>query len=547
MSPGKNHLIKPPSLQELDKRLKNGSHRCLCQPVPHYKGCTAPFDVGNDEKRNTAIQEAKLQLADMLATDNLLQHHGFHEATSRLKRIAEAFCCPKHRTDPEKMQDFGYYWLGYELLDGFLDYHKWELDESTWKCSASIHGETCAKLKELLKDDRDMVYRAFVRLAVYTAFWESLGNSFLRAALASLVELWTCTEHRKCVANIEAKKTELEEVISRSCGSYRTSILSEQDFGRAPSVQLADNIPSTPGAFMVEPIRSSAASLSPDWGITNTHQKPASRRRSAPSALLSSYDQGPRTPNRPLPVRSAVSDTEARGRCTDVEELPLDFNNPNETPSRAPRIKSPLTPDRIRFHESNPMKEEPGQTVAAVLGVIKQEIKSGSDHDGWIYILQIPGHPDYVKIGRTRQNLRDRTRQISSCHNIKVVGGQHMTMIPFHERLERIIHADLYNERHFFHCPCTGSKSTTDSHKDDGLTKHGEWFKLSVEKAIYKVEQWKTWMGQEPYEKPGTCEDWYMKEYFKRRLQHCEKAGVPAGPEDPWKKFMTPFYMDCLS
>lgn len=123
--------------------------------------------------------------------------------------------------------------------------------------------------------------------------------------------------------------------------------------------------------------------------------------------------------------------------------------------------------------------------------------------DGCIYVLQIPDCPDYVKIGRTREDPEKRMKQLLKCdYELTVIDKASYTKVPFHQRVEKIIHLDLRNTQHTFICSCKRTRKGS-AHMSDGLTEHGEWFKIDAQKAIHTVNKWKDWMNTTPYDANG--------------------------------------------
>jgi len=301
------------------------------------------------------------------------------------------------------------------------------------------------------------------------------------------------------------------------------------------------------------------------------------RSVSAGPSSPSYANRDPVTPERPGPpkssasapaVQSRLSDSTITSRNQDVHRSSSNiYAKPNWasadeesdcTPTRGPvaatLIGSNLTPKStgIEFQDSLPLEsKETLESIAhSILGLAKQPArtkpKNGEPYKcGWIYIFRIPDMPGYVKIGRTTQLITKRKRQISNCKQkleLEVVDKSCYRKISSHERVEKLIHEDLKNERCFFRCPCARTRDNEDSHGKDGYTDHGEWFKIDEEEASLRVERWRQWMRQEPYDGAGD-----MKSDFRRRVDYCEKHMKNLQEEDDakerWKTFMTPFCM----
>ena len=130
--------------------------------------------------------------------------------------------------------------------------------------------------------------------------------------------------------------------------------------------------------------------------------------------------------------------------------------------------------------------------------------------DGCIYVLQIPGCLDYVKIGRTEEDPHKRMNQQLSCgYELEIIDKGSFTKVPFHQRVEKLIHQDLRNMQHTFLCSCKRTKKKGSADDSDGLTEHGEWFKINPQEAINTVNKWRDWMHQEPYDGYGDLKsDW---------------------------------------
>ena len=539
-SPGKT-IQQPLSLPDLAERLEEGTHLCLACPFPYYNGCKIPFDADGEASRETAIIEARTSLKDILRAENLVGKCNFRGGVARLIKISQAFCCPKHREDLEAMQDFAYSWIASESIHCFLDSRRWEWDHSQWQCLASDHQEIGGYLNKLDKTDRDMVYRSLTQLVIYTAFSDEsdeLDDVFLHRAIANLVKKWTCAEHRRNSEIVKAIQTNLGKDI-------RTATL------RSRLLHSAESTPSFEGSSGPSSASISTTYLSPPNCGTSTSNSESLRRQSVPTELPSSRS-GPATPERPRPVRSTASDSQANPESTSTNSLIDRTSRLEISPSPAPRVT-------IEFGNFHIKKKKPRTVFNEVLSMVRQpaSTKKNLYQDGWIYVLQIPEYKEYVKIGRTTQRIEIRKRQINKCMHglvIEEIGCEFDTKVSYHERLEKIIHADLFNERCYFPCPCKKSIPradsseteipTTDGYKNGALRKHGEWFKIDALEAIDFVEQWRSWMRQEPYENPGSDREGELKEDYARRVDYFEKkAEISDDPTTRWNEFMTPLYM----
>ena len=134
---------------------------------------------------------------------------------------------------------------------------------------------------------------------------------------------------------------------------------------------------------------------------------------------------------------------------------------------------------------------------------MKMPIKKDNPDKGRIYILRIVDNPGLVKIGRTTKMIWKRKGQINRCINRKVeaINDDNHANVPDHQRVEKLIHAELWHYERTFHCLCKqNSKRKKYSCEDhDGLTAHGEWFEIPEAKAIEVVGRWTRWISTDPY------------------------------------------------
>ena len=551
-SPGKTRSFQQPlSLPGLAKRLEEGTHLCLTSPFPYYNGCKVRFDADLEGLPATAIHEARATLKDILGAGSLVEKCNLRKNVARLIKVAQAFCCSKHREDWELMEDFAYYWVAFEYTHCFPESIHWEWDDSRWQCLASDHHADVGYLNKLDKADRDTVYRSLNQLVVYTAFSDEsddLDDVFLHKAIVNLTRKWTCADHRKCPDIMKAIQTNLEEDI-------RNATLKSKPVHSAEHTSSSSASSSPGSASICTRLKSFFSNLSPTDSVTSIQDSGNSnsdsqRRKSAPTELPSFYSE-PKTAERPPPVRSTASDAQASLESSTIDSLTSRASTPAISPSPAPSNTIEFT----KFYKSF---KEPRTVFNEVLNLVRQPASTNQNlyQDGWIYVLQIPDYKEYVKIGRTTQRMDARIRQIKKCRSglmIKEIGCEFNSKVSYHERLEKIIHADLYNERCYFSCSCKRSKSRGDSHKseaskidshqDDGLTKHGEWFKMDAQEAIERVEKWRTWMRQEPYESPGSDREGELKQDFVRRVDFFEKQRISDDPSTWWQEFRAPLNM----
>ena len=563
VSPGRTRSIQQPlSLHGLAERLREGTHKCLTYPLPFYNACKVSFDIDVEDSCENAIHEARASLDAILRAENIVEKCHFRGAIARLIKIAQAFCCPEHREDMEIMQDFAYYWVAFEYIHCFLESRRWEWDHSKWQCLASDHEEIGGYLNKLDKAHRDMAYRSLTQLVVYTAFSEEsdiLDDKFLQEAIANLVKKWTCAEHRKSSDTVKTMQANLEQDIR----NFTLRPVSVNGAGSTPSSQDL----SSPGSASVSTRFKSLFSFwSPPDSVRSTQDGDHLRRQSAPVALPL-FHSGPTTPIRPPTIRSTASESQAFTESSNADSMIDPMSSLQVSPSPAPRTTLKTTIEFSKYNQSN---QEPQTVFNNVMHLVQTSARTGTGNlyeDGWIYILQIPEYREYVKIGRTTQRTGARMKQINDCLDgvvIEEIGCEENTSVFYHERLERIIFADLYNERCHFYCPCKSKRSRSrsprtrsprarspnskgpeiDSHENDGMTKHGEWFKIDAQEAVRRVQEWRNWMRQKPYEKPDSVDAGELKDDWARRVDRCLKEPkLPDAPAARYQMFMTPMYM----
>jgi hypothetical protein len=133
------------------------------------------------------------------------------------------------------------------------------------------------------------------------------------------------------------------------------------------------------------------------------------------------------------------------------------------------------------------------------------------DSNGHIYLFTWPEFPKYVKIGVTTSTPHDRIKQWSkTCKNVTYLRLENPQdrRFKFAWIAERVIHAELFNQRRKFACPTCkrnpgGRPAPPVKHNKDEETHrdHGEWFEISTEQALAVTQRWIKWFVQnDPYE-----------------------------------------------
>ena len=221
------------------------------------------------------------------------------------------------------------------------------------------------------------------------------------------------------------------------------------------------------------------------------------RRGSSTSANSPSPSPTP-SPNGSFGLRESDSDTSLDISSLSLNDGPvplLDFQRKNAGPLERGWIDLKVF-EEIRREALDPESAKRGE-------------------DGYVYILEDKNQPGYVKIGQTSKNPHDRSVQINRCKKVctELVKGQNFATVPCYKRLERIIFADLWNERRCFLCERCGKRRIS----LPKLTKHGEWLQMSKEDALARVALWKDWMRRNPYDDRGV-----LKPEWQKRIQTLE-------------------------
>jgi hypothetical protein len=183
----------------------------------------------------------------------------------------------------------------------------------------------------------------------------------------------------------------------------------------------------------------------------------------------------------------------------------------------------------------------------------KQPRTPACEDDGYIYIFRskpdaFPGKK-YVKIGKTKQMPEKRRRQWElGCkfEFIHIKDKNDKRFLHYHA-VERIIKAELYNERRKYKCYKCKQEHELELGQDgvrSTATEHGEWFEVSEEKALKVVKKWRDWVIEnDPYKPDGRLR--------ARWLWKCTAGSFwMNGTEDDWndwRKFDSVEIFRCVS
>lgn len=165
---------------------------------------------------------------------------------------------------------------------------------------------------------------------------------------------------------------------------------------------------------------------------------------------------------------------------------------------------------------------------------------------GCVYVYQVEGNPDYVKIGYTTRPVSVRHDEWSfDCNRLtkplypsppqaaaatltaKEAAAAPVVLVPHARRVEALCHAELDHRRIRIYCTAC-------------LKQHIEWFEVSATEAIAVVQKWSTWMTTQPYElrELRVRSKWTLKadeisrmSKFDQFMQEIAEAPVPRRKE----------------
>ncbi|KAL9633483.1 MAG: hypothetical protein Q9164_004673 [Protoblastenia rupestris] len=340
-------------------------------------------------------------------------------------------------------------------------------DENGWKCLMTVPENPCEALQSVYSCPSRCTHDAINKLA--------LGDNRV-LTLQNLGRRLLCPKHAKQEAIVNAFTESVREQLSNFSPIFRVSIEDLQVFdddGNSAAGNSGSTVPSDQEAAPSD-TRSSHTSFNPK------------KAGHAPPML----EQG--------------------------------------HPRKRSRKSSGCMPD---FH-SVPLPPRSSSDIAdSVLALMENDIgKSNGATWGYIYVLQIPKCPGYVKIGWTTQTIKKRKQQIQSCIPSPLSSELNDTIckVKYPKRVEALIFEDLCNERRGFFCPCNNDRR---KHRSDeineiqSLTEHSEWFELDALRSTHYVNKWRNWMQTEPYGINGVLrEKWTRRIHYFRTHESQQKA-----------------------
>ena len=216
---------------------------------------------------------------------------------------------------------------------------------------------------------------------------------------------------------------------------------------------------------------------------------PTSRSRSCNSAT-----SGTRSPaSKSLPVPSTGSGSEQRAK--DAQES----GQPRFMPQFEKYSDQGSTDSKSRIHKA------------------LKSLEKVNPAEGYIYVLEDPFCPGYVKIGRTEHSAETRVgAQAKDCGRAyKLVKDLNSVRFRYHAIVETLVHIELLPHRRKFACGKCKQKENPDKPQ-----LHDEWFKIGFEEALKVVHRWRSWVIHgRPFDSFG-----YLQDYWTRKLQDLKSS-----------------------
>ena len=207
-----------------------------------------------------------------------------------------------------------------------------------------------------------------------------------------------------------------------------------------------------------------------------------------------------------FPMPQLIDDSENGDIWTSAEDSEFEREDNAETPDTMldveptnvpldPRTAPETADSKFKPYYQDCLSDE--EITDNIFKLLKEPLKkSKNPTKGYIYALSNKDYPGYIKIGRTGVSIAGRRKSIERCvsDKLRVYNFNDFYRVQDYQRLEKLIHEELRNERRKLACHC--GKKDTDS---DCLIMHGEWFAISEVEASEVINRWRKWMSSEPY------------------------------------------------
>lgn len=151
-------------------------------------------------------------------------------------------------------------------------------------------------------------------------------------------------------------------------------------------------------------------------------------------------------------------------------------------------------------------------------------LDSTDQRDGQVYVYQVDGNEDFVKIGYTSRRMTERSEEWTlACNRASTLvypSPEDLSLrIPYAKRVEALCHAELQYMNEIVDCNAC-------------IVNHIEWFRTSVAEAIAVVRKWIAWIKMEPYEQSFRSKntantknskiDWRLSDDMARRTKNMD-------------------------
>ncbi len=231
---------------------------------------------------------------------------------------------------------------------------------------------------------------------------------------------------------------------------------------------------------------------------TTSPHRPISRDLRISSPLLSKAGSSIEIKQLFVDYDSEESIIDSKPNTTGVRKLfTLESRNARTQSLRTSRTEPP----KPALHAFTPFTARAVQQVwKAMSDIISRPLAPQQQTSGYIYGFQREEN-GYIKVGVSK-NVKTRMRQWENQCNYqpKVVL---QIAVPYAFRVERLIQLHLHNER-YQEKPCNYGEGCD--------KKHGEWFKIGLERLRKVVAVWKRFVETEPYDEKHCLKPWWKQQ-----------------------------------
>ncbi|KAL8788177.1 MAG: hypothetical protein Q9213_001816 [Squamulea squamosa] len=580
--------VSPISLEDLFRAVSTTTiTTCIGSPFASRRSCSQQLTSSPQSKR---LPNAKNKLEDIHQSVD----EGFiavtEENTRNLKYIAKSFTCSDHKALSD---DFAYHWLAssrwgsshsLSRLESFLSHMSWSVDTIKWTCLATVN-TSCTSILDYLKSTelQDMIRGFLNRMAIGEEAWKSLRR---------LARYWFCEEHQEDGSVFE---TAIEN-LWKQCRKYWSRVGVFPRRTRVPDPK-ADKDTSILYEDSSHIDSSSDASMIFDFPNTiDASAKATLVERAAPSAVLQRLARPDAEPgasdHTPWNDQSIYEDMEYESEV-DLHHSPVSCTRSSGSPETSHpskmqvnsdimeqhRVPSTFCPDEFSIEHNEAADEPPSLdsskrglpspkpprtpskngrqrlktppsfkrcgdvSNATVFNGVLARLKKGCPgsaaglDEGYIYVFQSVASPEYIKVGRTKQTIQDREKQVDRCagDTVPIKNEYNICEIRQQEWLERTILDTLRSMKCSFSC----------AHKVkcvEKLMDHHEWFKADANDVAELVQLWRQWMESDPYDKEGHLYPRWRNRiaFFEKNKSRYTYLLAEPSPFKAWSMFLNP-------